>query len=227
MHSDSPMFQEQSTRYDTQLIFYIPPRKNPDMRRKWCHFKINTTASFYSWIYNEIFMDIYSKNSSDQPVFFEYCLCLHIVLGGLLMEMKLELIAIPVTDVDRALDFYKDKIGFNLDHDHTVNEKLRFVQMTPPGSACSICFGIGIADNMKPGSIKGLQMVVKDAQAANDELIKRGVDVTDVDIQVWGKFIRFNDPDGNAWTLQELPPRGQFKDVARGNISSSSYFKLW
>ena len=127
------------------------------------------------------------------------------------MEMKLELIAIPVTDVDRALDFYKDKIGFNLDHDHTVNEKLRFVQMTPPGSACSICFGIGIADNMKPGSIKGLQMVVKDAQAANDELVKRGVEVSDVDIQAWGKFIRFNDPDGNAWTLQELPPRGQFK----------------
>ena len=127
------------------------------------------------------------------------------------MEMKLELIAIPVTDVDRALDFYKDKIGFNLDHDHTVNDKLRFVQMTPPSSACSICFGIGIADSMKPGSIKGLQMVVKDAQAANDELVKRGVDVSDVDIQAWGKFIRFNDPDGNAWTLQELPPRGQFK----------------
>ena len=93
-------------------------------------------------------------------------MCKLIVLGGLLMEMKLELVAIPVTDVDRARDFYKDKVGFNLDHDHTVNEKLRFVQMTPPGSACSICFGTGIADNMKPGSIKGLQMVVKDAQAA-------------------------------------------------------------
>lgn len=110
------------------------------------------------------------------------------------MEMKLELVAIPVTDVDRALDFYKDKVGFNLDHDHAINEKLRFVQMTPPGSACSICFGIGIADNMKPGSIKGLQMVVKDAQVAHDELKKRGVNVTDVDVQVWGKLIHFNDP---------------------------------
>ena len=83
--------------------------------------------------------------------------------------------------------------------------------MTPPGSACSICFGIGIADNRKLGSIKGLQMVVKDAQAAHDELKERGVEVTDVDTQVWGKFVRFNDPDGNAWALQELPPRGQFK----------------
>ena len=105
------------------------------------------------------------------------------------MEMKLELVAIPVTDVDRARDFYKDKVGFNLDHDHTVNEKLRFVQMTPLGSACSICFGIGIADNMKPGSIKGLQMVVKDAQGAHDELKKRGVIISDVDTQAWGKFV--------------------------------------
>jgi catechol 2,3-dioxygenase-like lactoylglutathione lyase family enzyme len=127
------------------------------------------------------------------------------------MEMKLELVAIPVTDVDRARDFYKDKLGFNLDHDHAVSENLRFVQMTPLGSACSICFGIGIADNMKPGSIKGLQMVVKNAQAAHDELKKRGVDISDVDTQVWGKFVHFGDPDGNTWTLQELPPRGQFK----------------
>ena len=102
--------------------------------------------------------------------------------------MKLELVVIPVTDVDRARDFYKDKVGFNLDHDHTVNEKLRFVQMTPLGSACSICFGIGISDDMKPGCIKGLQMVVKDAQAAHDELKERGVEVTDVDIQLWGKL---------------------------------------
>ena len=107
--------------------------------------------------------------------------------------------------------FTKIKYVFNLDHDHTVNEKLHFVQMSPMGSACSICFGIGIADSMKPGSIKGLQMVVKGAQAAHDELKKRGVNVTDVDTQVWGKFVYFNDPDGNAWALQELPPRGQFK----------------
>ena len=98
-----------------------------------------------------------------------------------------------------------------VDYDHTVNEKLRFVQMTPLGSACSICFGIGISDDMKPGCIKGLQMVVKDAQAAHDELKERGVEVTAVDTQVWGKFVRFNDPDGNAWALQELPPRGQFE----------------
>ena len=124
------------------------------------------------------------------------------------MEMKLELVAIPVADVDRALDFYKDKVGFNLDHNHTVNEKIRFVQMTPPGSACSICFGIGIADNMKPGSIKGLQMVVKDAQAPHGEIKKRVVNVTDVDQQVWGRLVYFSDPDGNSWTLQELPPRG-------------------
>lgn len=129
-------------------------------------------------------------------------------VGGLLMEMKLELVAIPVTDVDRAIDFYKDRVGFNLDHDHTVKDNLRFVQMTPPGSACSICFGIGIADNMRPGSIKGLQMVVKDAQAAHDELKERGVNVTDVDKQDWGKLVHFNDPDGNSWTLQELPARG-------------------
>lgn len=128
------------------------------------------------------------------------------------MEMRLELIAIPVTDVNRARDFYKDKIGFILDHDHFVNEKLRFVQMTPLGSACSICFGVGIADNMKPGSIKGLQMVVKDAQAAHDVLQERGVEVTDVDIQVWGKFVYFSDPDGNAWALQELPARAQSKE---------------
>jgi catechol 2,3-dioxygenase-like lactoylglutathione lyase family enzyme len=127
------------------------------------------------------------------------------------MEMKLELVVIPVTDVDRARDFYKDKLGFTLDHDQTVNEKLRFVQMTPVGSACSICFGIGISDDMRPGCIKGLQMVVKDAQAAHDELKERGVEVTGIDTQVWRKFVRFTDPDGNAWALQELPPRGQFK----------------
>ena len=123
------------------------------------------------------------------------------------MDMKLELVAISVTDVNRAIEFYKDKVGFNLDHDHTVNESLRFVQMTPPGSACSICFGIGVADNMKPGSSKGLQMVVKDAQAAHDELQSRGVNVPDVEIQSWGKLVHFEDPDGNSWTLQELPPR--------------------
>ena len=127
------------------------------------------------------------------------------------MEMKLELIPKPVTYVDRTRDFYKDKVGFNTDHYHTVNENLRHVKMTPIGSACSICFGIGIADNMKPGCIKCLQMVVKDARAVHDDLEVRGVDANDVDVQVLGKFVYFNDPDGNAWALQELPLRGQFK----------------
>lgn len=112
----------------------------------------------------------------------------------------------PVSDTDRAIEFYK-KVGFNLDHDQTVADNLRFVQMTPPGSACSICFGIGITDEMQPGSVKNLQMVVADAQAAHDELKGRGVEVSDVDAQPWGKFVRFSDPDGNSWALQELPPR--------------------
>ena len=127
------------------------------------------------------------------------------------MEMKLELVAVPVSDVDRAIEFYRDKVGFHLDHDQTVHEKLRFVQMTPVGSACSICFGIGLTEGMKPGCIKGLQMVVADAQAAHDDLKKRGVEVSDVTVQPWGKFVYFSDPDGNSWTLQQLPPRSQFE----------------
>lgn len=121
------------------------------------------------------------------------------------MEMKLELVPVPVTDVDRAIDFYK-KVGFNLDHDQRVNESLRFVQLTPPGSACSICLGEGITE-MTPGSQKGLQMVIKNAQEAHDTLKERGIEVTDVDEQPWGKFVFFSDPDGNEWSLQELPPR--------------------
>lgn len=123
------------------------------------------------------------------------------------MEMRLELIAIPVTNIDRSLEFYRDRMGFILDHDHTVNDKLRFIQLTPPGPACSICFGIGIADGMEPGSIKGLQMVVEDAQHAHDEIKKRGLNVSDVESQMWGKLVHFSDPDGNSWTLQELPSR--------------------
>jgi catechol 2,3-dioxygenase-like lactoylglutathione lyase family enzyme len=120
------------------------------------------------------------------------------------MEMKLELVGVPVSDVDRAIEFYQ-KVGFHLDHDQTVNEKLRFVQMTPVGSACSICFGIGLTNSMQPGSVKSLQMVVADAQAAHDELKERGIEVSDVDVQAWGKFVYFSDPDGNGWALQELP----------------------
>src|SRR5687767_1861869 len=122
------------------------------------------------------------------------------------MDYKIELITIPVSDVDRAKAFYVDQAGFNADHDHVVNENLRFVQLTPPGSACSICIGTGLTD-AAPGSVKGVQMVVADAQAAHDELAARGVEVSDVDSQAWGEFVYFQDPDGNAWTLQEIPPR--------------------
>jgi catechol 2,3-dioxygenase-like lactoylglutathione lyase family enzyme len=123
------------------------------------------------------------------------------------MEMKLELVAVPVTDVDRAKSFYVDQVGFNADHDHRVSDDLRFVQLTPPGSACSIVLGVGITD-MPPGSQKGLQVVVDDVAALRSELVGRGVEATDVDVQPWGSFIFFSDPDGNTWAAQQMPPRG-------------------
>ena len=123
------------------------------------------------------------------------------------MDMKIELIPIPVTDVDRAKAFYVDQVGFNADHDHTVHEGLRFVQLTPPGSACSICLGLGIT-SMQPGSVESYQMVVADAAKIRQELVGRGVDASEVDEQPWGKFVYFKDPDGNAWALQELPAKG-------------------
>jgi catechol 2,3-dioxygenase-like lactoylglutathione lyase family enzyme len=123
------------------------------------------------------------------------------------MEMKIELVAIPVTDVDRAKSFYVDQVGFIADHDHQVNPELRFVQLTPPGSACSIVMGVGVTE-MAPGSQKGVQMVVADAQACHDVLTANGVDASPVDEQPWGKFVFFADPDGNTWALQELPARG-------------------
>lgn len=122
------------------------------------------------------------------------------------MDWKLELIAVPVSDVDRAITFYRDQVGFVLDHDHKVHDGLRFVQFTPPGSACSITFGTGITDT-PPGSVAGLQIVVSDVEAAREQLISRGVDVTPVDDQPWGRFVQFADPDGNRWALQQLPPR--------------------
>ena len=122
------------------------------------------------------------------------------------MDMKLELVAVPVSDVDRAKAFYTDQAGFNADHDHTVSDELRFVQLTPPGSACSIAFGVGLTD-VPPGSVKGLQLVVSDIEAARAELAGRGVEVTEVQEFPWGKFVHFSDPDGNAWAVQELPPR--------------------
>ena len=123
------------------------------------------------------------------------------------MQMKLEVVHVPVSDVDRAKAFYTEQIGFNADHDHQVNDELRFVQLTPPGSACSIAIGTGLTQ-MAPGSIEGLMMVVPDVQAARDELMQRGTDVSEIDVQPWGSFVYFSDPDGNAWVLQQLPDRG-------------------
>lgn len=123
------------------------------------------------------------------------------------MDFKLELVAVPVSDVDRAKAFYVDQVGFNADHDHQVNESLRFVQLTPPGSACSIAFGLGITD-AEPGSVKGLQLVVSDIEAARAELTGRGAPVSEIEDLPWGRFVYFNDPDGNAWAVQEIPSRG-------------------
>jgi catechol 2,3-dioxygenase-like lactoylglutathione lyase family enzyme len=119
------------------------------------------------------------------------------------MDYKLELVAVPVSDVDRAKAFYTEQAGFNADHDHTVSEDLRFVQLTPPGSACSIAIGNGVTD-AEPGSVKGLQLVVADAQAAHDELAARGVQVSDVQDFAWGRFVFFQDPDGNGWSVQQI-----------------------
>jgi catechol 2,3-dioxygenase-like lactoylglutathione lyase family enzyme len=120
------------------------------------------------------------------------------------MDMKLELVAVPVTDVDRAKSFYVDQVGFVADQDHTVSDEVRFVQLTPPGSACSIAIGRGLTA-MTPGSLDNLQMVIADADAARSELAARGVEVSDVDDQPWGRFVHFSDPDGNRWALQQLP----------------------
>jgi catechol 2,3-dioxygenase-like lactoylglutathione lyase family enzyme len=117
--------------------------------------------------------------------------------------MRLELVAVPVSDVDRAKAFYVDRLGFNPDHDHRVSDELRFVQLTPPGSACSIAIGTGLT-TMPPGSIRGLQVVVDDADAAHDELAARGVEVSDVQDFPWGRFVFFEDPDGNGWALQQI-----------------------
>ena len=123
------------------------------------------------------------------------------------MDYKLELVAVPVSDVDRAKAFYTDQAGFNADHDHRVNDELRFVQLTPPGSACSIVLGEGIVDS-DPGSVRGLQMVVSDVEQAHAELSGRGVEVSDIEHMPWGSFVFFSDPDGNRWAIQQVPPRG-------------------
>jgi predicted enzyme related to lactoylglutathione lyase len=122
------------------------------------------------------------------------------------MDWKLELVAIPVSDVDRAKAFYTERVGFNADHDHQVNEQIRFVQLTPPGSACSIAIGTGIVEG-QPGSVAGMQLVVADIDAARSELDGRGVDVSEVQDFPWGRFVFFSDPDGNRWSVQEIPSR--------------------
>jgi catechol 2,3-dioxygenase-like lactoylglutathione lyase family enzyme len=122
------------------------------------------------------------------------------------MDWKLELVAVPVSDVDRAKAFYTEKVGFNADHDHRVSDTLRFVQLTPPGSACSIAIGEGLS-TAAPGSVEGLQLVVPDAVAAHDELVRRGVEASEVQDLPWGKFVFFADPDGNKWSVQQIPAR--------------------
>lgn len=122
------------------------------------------------------------------------------------MQMKIEVVPIPVTDVDRAKRFYVEQVGFHDDFDSVVDEQTRFVQLTPPGSACSIVLGVGVVE-MEPGTQKGVMMVIDDADAAHAELTARGVDVSPVSELEWGRFVYFADPDGNTWTLQQLPPR--------------------
>jgi catechol 2,3-dioxygenase-like lactoylglutathione lyase family enzyme len=119
------------------------------------------------------------------------------------MDWKLELVAVPVSDVDRSIAFYTEQAGFHLDHDHTVSDTLRFVQLTPPGSACSIALGTGISQ-AEPGSVSGLQLVVADATAAHAELVARGVEASEIQEFPWGRFVFFSDPDGNGWAVQEI-----------------------
>ena len=123
----------------------------------------------------------------------------------LLVDWRLELVQVPVSDVDRAKAFYTEKAGFNADHDHRVSDEIRFVQLTPPGSACSIAIGTGLGGNMPPGSVQGLQMVVSDIHAARAELAGRGVEVSEVSEFLWGSFVFFSDPDGNGWAVQAIP----------------------
>jgi predicted enzyme related to lactoylglutathione lyase len=122
------------------------------------------------------------------------------------MDWRLELVQVPVTDVDRAIAFYTEKAGFDLDHDHQVTDDLRFVQLTPRGSACSIALGTGLS-KMKPGSVEGLQMVVPDINAARAELVERGAEVSEVQEFPWGSFVFFSDPDGNSWAVQAITHR--------------------
>jgi len=122
------------------------------------------------------------------------------------MDMKLELVAVPVSDVDRAKRFYTENVGFNADHDHTIGEQIRFVQLTPPGSACSIAIGRGLTP-AEPGSAQGLQVVVTDIEAAREQLVAGDVEVSEIQDFPWGSFVFFSDPDGNGWAVQQIQPR--------------------
>jgi predicted enzyme related to lactoylglutathione lyase len=123
------------------------------------------------------------------------------------MDMKLELIAVPVSDVDRAKRFYTERVGYNADHDHAVSDEVRFVQLTPPGSACSIAIGKGLTPS-EPGSLQGLQVVVADIEAAREQLVAGGVEASEIHDFPWGSFVFFSDPDGNGWAVQQIQPRG-------------------
>jgi predicted enzyme related to lactoylglutathione lyase len=131
------------------------------------------------------------------------------------MDLKLELVAVPVSDVDRAKSFYSERAGFDVDNDVTVRDGLRFVQLTPPGSACSISIGEGITQ-MEPGSLEGLQVVVDDIEVARKELSARGMEASDIQDFPWGRFIFFSDPDGNGWAVQELPDYGEGRTQPEG-----------
>jgi catechol 2,3-dioxygenase-like lactoylglutathione lyase family enzyme len=122
-------------------------------------------------------------------------------------DFRLEVVQVPVADIDRAKAFYVDRAGFHADHDHRISDELRFVQLTPPGSACSIAIGQGMMDTL-PGSVQGLQLVVSDIEAARAALLERGVEVGEVQDFPWGRFVFFSDPDGNGWAVQQIPPRG-------------------
>ncbi|GAA1968125.1 glyoxalase superfamily protein [Agromyces allii] len=132
------------------------------------------------------------------------------------MDWKIELIHVPVTDVDRAKEFYVEKLGFNADHDQRVSDDLRFVQLTPPGSACSIAIGEGLGATLEPGSLDVIQVVIADADAVLADLRAKGVECEGVDEQAWGRFITVKDPDGNTWTLQQLPDWSQGAQAAQG-----------
>lgn len=131
------------------------------------------------------------------------------------MDYRIELIIMPVSDVDRSRAFYGDTLGWHVDHDQTVDENVRFVQVTPPGSACSIAFGRGLTE-MEPGSLRAIQVVVGSADEALADLTARGVEANGVDDQPWGRFVTFDDPDGNGWTLQQLPDWSQQQQAGQG-----------